>query len=255
MAGSAALVVCYLLIGLLVGQLMWTFGSEDDVLFAIVMDAAISVVVLVSLLHAPHIARRAVGSHDVAIWACLTAVVWFVGVLCATRLSLDFPTPSFDEYSSTMASSNPRLVILLSLVFAPVSEELMMRRLVYRYLRDVGGIFAMLVSSSLFALMHGTLVHLPFTFLLGCLLCLVLERTGDVRACMVTHACANALSLFVAPKVALTDWALSHVVCWGAFAFLFALVVRFFVMCFADAGPETEPVSELLSGGDADEVL
>lgn len=223
--GSCALVVGYTLIGLLVSQALWLVGITDSIICAIAMDVIMAGVLLVSL-HGEDDMRLRLPASTTAICAvCGLAVIWIVGIMCSTWVSLNFVDVAFSEYGSTMYESPAALSWALGLVFAPVAEELMLRRVVYPYLRQISRVFALVTSSGLFAAMHGTLVHVPFTFLLGAYLCLIFERCGDVRVCMLLHALANLMSLVVAPLLVVPDFVMLAPVCWGLYALALVAIV------------------------------
>lgn len=82
---------------------------------------------------------------------------------------------------------------VLAVFIAPVSEELMFRAGLYRFLKGrLSARFALIVSSLLFALMHfNTLSFLPL-LLIGMLLCRAYERSGNILVPIGFHALFNA---------------------------------------------------------------
>jgi hypothetical protein len=80
-------------------------------------------------------------------------------------------------------------------VNAPISEELVFRGLLYRFLHDRGSArFALIVSSLLFALLHASLQSfLPLLFI-GLLLAKIYEDTHDIRTPIVFHLFFNLFS-------------------------------------------------------------
>lgn len=223
---SVALIVGYLLIGVFVSQALYMFGIRDSVVGACVMDALVAGVLLFALRGA-EASRRPVDARDVALMACGVFIVWLVGIMSSTSLFCTLKDAAWVDYTASFSDAGLGATAALSLLFAPVAEELMMRRVLYSYLRQIGIVFAMLVTSFLFAGMHGTLVHLPFTFLLGLFLCAVFEFSGSVWACVACHCAANAMSLFVAPYVSIPESLLHPVVC----AILFAAAVAAIFVC------------------------
>jgi membrane protease YdiL (CAAX protease family) len=106
----------------------------------------------------------------------------------------------------TPTSSNPLLGIfleaaywqvwvlaLLVVVVGPAFEELIFRGWLLGGLREHwGDTRAILVSSALFALIHGDLWATPALFLLGCVFGWVYLRSGSLYASIVLHAMWNA---------------------------------------------------------------
>lgn len=85
------------------------------------------------------------------------------------------------------------LLIILAVVVAPITEELLFRAGIYRFLKGrFSPRYALIVSSFFFALMHfNTLSFLPL-FLLGMLLCRSYERSGNILVPIGFHALFNA---------------------------------------------------------------
>ena len=78
----------------------------------------------------------------------------------------------------SLASYPTVLNILLGCVIAPVSEELLFRRLLLERLRPYGDRFAILTSALCFGLFHGNLNQFFYTFAVGALFAYVVLRTG-----------------------------------------------------------------------------
>lgn len=95
-----------------------------------------------------------------------------------------------------------RLSFLLSVpaivIFTPISEELIFRVGLYRFLKSrVPAAFAAILSSIIFALLHDAPIsYLPLA-VLGCLLCFTYEKTGRVAAPILVHALFNANTLLL----------------------------------------------------------
>jgi membrane protease YdiL (CAAX protease family) len=88
------------------------------------------------------------------------------------------------------------LVGFFAVVVAPVFEETLFRVCLYSGLRALAGPgTAAVVSAALFALVHGTAVAYPVTFLLGLCLADLRERTGGRSAPIAMHACYNSVQM------------------------------------------------------------
>ncbi|HLT58566.1 MAG TPA: CPBP family intramembrane glutamic endopeptidase [Limnochordales bacterium] len=90
------------------------------------------------------------------------------------------------------------LLLLASVVMAPVSEEIFFRGYVHGVLRARLGAGAAYVSAAAFAAAHMYLVHFLPLFLMGILLARLYERGGTLVAPVLAHAVVNlvvALSL------------------------------------------------------------
>ena len=88
-------------------------------------------------------------------------------------------------------------VVLIAVVAAPLTEELIFRGCLYGILRQVGGRFtAIAVSSLLFALIHGHIPSLAGLVILAVGLSLLYEKTGSLWAPILLHAGFNGLSIY-----------------------------------------------------------
>ena len=87
----------------------------------------------------------------------------------------------------------------IAVIAAPVTEELIFRGCLYGILRKSSGrVPAIVVSSVLFALIHGHLPSLPGLIVLAAGLALVYERCGSLWAPISMHASFNALTIVAA---------------------------------------------------------
>jgi len=75
-----------------------------------------------------------------------------------------------------------------------VLEEMVYRGYFLMWLRPYGDVLAIAVSAVLFAVMHGNLLQLPFTLILGIAFGYIVIRTGRLWIAIVIHFINNALS-------------------------------------------------------------
>jgi membrane protease YdiL (CAAX protease family) len=84
-------------------------------------------------------------------------------------------------------------ILTFGIVVAPILEELLFRAILHRWLAARLGVAAGAALSGLFfGLVHGSLSALVPIALLGVLLALLLERTGNLWSCIALHAVFNA---------------------------------------------------------------
>jgi membrane protease YdiL (CAAX protease family) len=99
-------------------------------------------------------------------------------------------------------------LVSAAVVLGPVTEELMYRGVLLKALEARGKIFALIVSSLVFAAVHLTgldtkqllasaAVFLPPLFLLGLILAWITQRTGRLGPAIFLHSGWNLLSAFV----------------------------------------------------------
>ena len=87
------------------------------------------------------------------------------------------------------------LVFWLGIV-APIAEEAVFRWLVYLRLRDRFGIgISVILSAAFFGIYHGNLVQALYAGMLGAVMALTLEATGNIWPSVLLHVGANVFSL------------------------------------------------------------
>ena len=82
-------------------------------------------------------------------------------------------------------------------VTAAIVEELSFRGFVMGNLRFFGDGFAIVVSSVVFAILHGNMVQAPFALMVGCALGYLSVKTGTLWTGIIIHALNNSLSIAV----------------------------------------------------------
>lgn len=90
---------------------------------------------------------------------------------------------------ASAASVTPSM-LLYTVLFAPLSEELIYRGFVLHHLRPQGTAFAIVVSAVLFGLMHGNVIQLPMAILCGSLFGYV-ACEYSLAASIVLHSLTN----------------------------------------------------------------
>jgi len=87
-------------------------------------------------------------------------------------------------------------VIVMAVAVAPVAEELIFRGYLYPVAkRYVGPFVSVMVTSLLFAVLHGHAASVPALFALAVCLALAYEKTGTLLVPMIMHAVFNAVSI------------------------------------------------------------
>lgn len=126
------------------------------------------------------------------------------GTAAAWERFLDFvglPTQRQELVDLFAQTKSPVLLVLmiaLALVVAPISEELVFRAGLFRFLRSRAPRWvAFTVSAGLFALLHGNWVSALPLFVLGLVFAVAYERTGRVAVPMLAHAFFNLNTLLL----------------------------------------------------------
>ena len=94
---------------------------------------------------------------------------------------------------------SPVWFFFVGAVLAPIVEEIFFRGFVFQGFRQrYGWVSAMLLSSIVFAVAHLDLVALLPTFILGCVLAYLFQRSNSVWPSVILHFLVNAFSLCAA---------------------------------------------------------
>lgn len=101
-----------------------------------------------------------------------------------------------NEAITAISNSPAWAVMLLVCIIAPVCEELIFRGWLHPLLRTRLPRFATIIITSLvFAALHGNITQSVTAFILGCGLSYLYEKTGRVSIGIITHALANMLGI------------------------------------------------------------
>ncbi len=120
------------------------------------------------------------------------------GQSLAVWLYVEYGSPVFDSAQSAQNAVPVALLLFALVVAAPAGEEALMRGLVYPLLRRRWPVLvSALVSSAVFAALHGNLVQLAVALPLGMLSAFVYEHVGRLWPVIVLHALFNLASVLV----------------------------------------------------------
>ncbi|NLN81288.1 MAG: CPBP family intramembrane metalloprotease [Clostridiales bacterium] len=110
--------------------------------------------------------------------------------------SIGIPSPKLPDYLETNIQSLGFNIFIFALLPA-VFEEMVYRGYILRTLRSYGDTFAIVVSSILFALMHGNLLQIPFALIVGLAFGYLVVKTGRIWVAMTLHFLNNFMSLLL----------------------------------------------------------
>jgi len=88
---------------------------------------------------------------------------------------------------------NPVILFILISVFPGIFEELIFRGVLFRYLRKNGYVFAAVISSLVFGLMHMNFLQLFFASGMGLFFTYIYEKYGKLRYCILLHVMNNSI--------------------------------------------------------------
>ena len=140
---------------------------------------------------------------------------------------IPFPESWWSAYdTSSAAVGNTDVITVLAVVIgAPVAEEILFRGLIFtRVSRGFGVIAGGVVSSLVFGLMHGQIIWMIYTFILGILLSVVFYKTRSLIFTMITHLTFN-----------ITGYIVEEVKIWMVIMSVIALAASLFAIFFFSA--------------------
>lgn len=108
----------------------------------------------------------------------------------------------FDFISIPMDYGGKHLIfyLFLLLIFNPIVEEVLFRKIIFSRLLKWGAKYAILVSSMLFALPHFFSLGIPIvfsTFISGCIWGYVTVKTGRINLAVLLHSLSNFFGIFL----------------------------------------------------------
>ncbi len=157
---------------------------------------------------------RAPGGRGLVASTLIGAFLWIV--LAQVILPIQdriAPTPAelLRQLKSVAAPDEGPLVALVSAALSPaICEELLCRGLLLPALRrHVGAVAAVIISATMFALLHGSVYRFAPTFVLGLSLGTVAVAAGTWAA-MIVHFLNNAAVILISTDAGMADFVDEH---------------------------------------------
>lgn len=125
----------------------------------------------------------------------LFILVWFSSQLSVLWYYNIYGDAALDARSDVLSDS-ATLYFILAVFIAPICEEILIRGIMFRHFGKVMPIaFAGVLSSFIFAFMHGTAVHVFSATLFGLYLALLFEIIGKLKYAVVAHCAYNLFTI------------------------------------------------------------
>lgn len=117
---------------------------------------------------------------------------------------------AYEESSSMVTSGNPVVMVLATVIMAPIIEEIIFRGLAYtRMKKGMPTAVAVILSSALFGVAHGQWIWMLYAFAFGLMLVWVFEHTKSLLANVLLHLSYNGcamLQLLIPENAPETVW-------------------------------------------------
>lgn len=130
--------------------------------------------------------------------AALTALAFLSGQAAGLWVYFTQGSTGFEAVSESRREAGLLVALLLSLVLAPVGEEALLRGLVYPLLRRrVGIVVSVVVTTAVFALLHGNAVQVVSVLPLAVLAAALYELTRRLWPVVLVHLAFNLAAALV----------------------------------------------------------
>lgn len=143
-------------------------------------------------------------AFKISLYTFLIMIPVFWPLAGAWKLFIEyFHLPAQQQEPVLWLAEAESLTLLLTMtvatiVLAPLTEELLFRGCLYRFLKSkLPLVFALLLSGVLFALVHFNLLSLLPLFFLGVILAYAYERTGSIKVPILIHGIFNANTIML----------------------------------------------------------
>lgn len=123
----------------------------------------------------------------------LCFLLQFTALITMSLITNLFTNISGKEITTELNTLTPYMIFML-LVFNPIIEEFVFRKLFADKLLKYGELFYMLVSSFCFSIVHGVSLGVPqiiYTFILGMIWSYLVVKTGNIKLSVILHALSN----------------------------------------------------------------
>ncbi len=192
---------CFILLFMLFGPLVIHL-PVSDIMSSVIADGILILLtgLILHLEFFPLYARMRMTKETALILCAVFLVLYFYGQVAGSWIGTHIEADTFSNYQDAFKEDHLFVKILLLLAAAPISEELIFRGLFYRTFRlFMPPITALLLQSAIFALVHGTSVHLIPCFLLALFCQYIYIGTGKLKYAVLFHVAYNALTFIPIP--------------------------------------------------------
>ena len=149
------------------------------------------------------------------------ALAFFVSIAIAY---IPWPQKIIDSYKElySLSQDNGLLTIMITLFIAPIIEEIIFRGLVFtRLCRAMPAAAAIILSSTIFGAMHGTLIWAAYGFIGGIAMTLVFMKYRSLIVSMLMHCVFNLFGGYIIWRIPVESVLLDFAI-FGAAAALLA---------------------------------
>lgn len=187
------------LVGYIVFAVIYGCFINDSVLATIFLDMTAAIV---GLFYYRHHKFQKTGEVYITKGLLISVAILFVFIWLASQLTATvwyayLGDSGIDRRNDNISQSSSLLYFVLTVIMAPICEEVLMRGIMFRHFRDIMPVpVAAVLSSFVFAVMHGAVVYIFVGVLFGLFVTLVYQMTGSLKAAIATHFVYNLITFF-----------------------------------------------------------
>ena len=129
----------------------------------------------------------------------LCFLLQFTAIIIMSIITNIIGSISGQEISTELNTLTPYMIFML-IIFNPIVEEFVFRKLFADKLLKYGELFYILVSSFCFAIVHGVSLGIPqivYTFILGMIWSYLVVKTGNIKLSVILHSLSNLFGSIV----------------------------------------------------------
>jgi membrane protease YdiL (CAAX protease family) len=130
--------------------------------------------------------------------ALFASVNAFIEPIVAVLTGL-FPSTGAETTASTALATGggPVITVLTTAILAPIVEELVFRRGIQKNLDKVNPKASLVIATVFFAVLHGNLFQIMFAAVMGLLLGIVYQKTGNILYTCAAHILVNGTAVAI----------------------------------------------------------
>lgn len=127
----------------------------------------------------------------------LFILVWLGSQLTASVWYAYLGDSGLDSRSDAISESSRALYAVMTIIIAPICEEVLIRGIMFNHFKDImPAAAAGILSSFVFALMHGSAIYIVIGMMFGLFVTLVYQMTGNLTGAIAVHCLYNFIAFF-----------------------------------------------------------
>ncbi len=154
----------------------------------------------------------------------------------------------FEAVSDLIYNSSFLTQFIATVIAAPITEEFLVRGLIYKRMRRwAPALASAIISAALFGVIHGNLVQFVYAFIIGMILALIYEKTKTIWIPILFHLVANFVSILISNIEFINEAFNSEIVTYitvGITTISMVIIVVYFIRSKTVAGTRMEGTLE-----------